>query len=167
MIDFSKYSSDDLVHLNSIVIKNLEKSEASKLYFFTQNVIEKAKVFVYAYRILRSACKFISSEHQIKAEIELILLDLEPRYSEIIRLLESHSQMIFGRSDAQDRIFRAVYCDSKVEELIDTFSFLCERTEMIQIAKVKGHIIEGNSGKAFKKMFVDSPKDFHEPVLDL
>ena len=50
--------------------------------------------------------------------------------------------------------------DSQVDDLIDAFTVLTERTTLIQVAKIRGFVMDGRGKQEFSKVFAQPQTGF-------
>lgn len=162
MIDFSKV---DITYLNEIMTmtqKNVERSELSHLPLFTIKSVEKAKIFVYCHRFLNTIHKLISDEgendknsfkKQTKAEIDLTKTKYEIIYNCLMKIEKGH----YNSNKYINIINQEILKDSIMNDLIDAFAVLLERTNILSISKTQGFILEGKSKDEFHKIFKGKP----------
>lgn len=163
MINFSNFSREQANELFSIIQKSIEKSEMEKFYLFTQDDTEKAKIFVWGHRFLCNVHNLIEDgviKTEVKNEIDLT----KKRYNDILAVLADikHNKLLVFRLES--KLFNLVNQDSQVNDLIDSFSVFIERDTINSMSKLKGFVLEGKSGKEFKKIF--SAKKGDLPVVE-
>jgi hypothetical protein len=153
MIDFSKISQEELSELKTLIIKNTEKSELEKFYLYDNSPLNIARIFLLCRRFIESAYNIIE-DSQLKEELLHMLIDTISISKEIFSYLESINRVNFGKRN-YERKLNILVRDVKVSELIDVFSLLLERTNILRISRLKGVIIEGKSAIEAKKVFGD------------
>jgi hypothetical protein len=151
MIDFNKIPTADLNDIKRFVNKNIHKSEFEKYYLFTINDREKASLFLIAVRMLTSVNNFIK-EGEIKKEFSKQINKIKIIEKEVKNVLfELGFGFHYERDDLEEKLM-ILMNKNDVNEVIDIFSVLLESTNILQISKIGGFILEGESGKEFKKI---------------
>jgi hypothetical protein len=151
MIDFSKITQEDISEMKLIVSKAAEKSELEKYYLFTTSIIEKAHLFIFCYRLMVNLNN-LAEGTSLKKAIEDELNSNKEIYLKLNQLLTSNEEISYNTSQRTKKINNMV-SSREVEDMIDLFSVLTEKTNIIQISKLKGILLEGKSGEAYNKAF--------------
>ena len=151
MIDFSKITDKELREIKSIASKASEKSDLEKYYLFSHDPDEKGKMFIYCHRFLINVFNLLEIG-DLKNAIGGCLNETSESYDELLYSLFRNTLSHFQKARIDKRIFIIVN-DIKVDELIDVFSILIERANILQVSRLKGFILEGKSGEEYKKTF--------------
>lgn len=149
MIDFTKITKEELDELKAIATKAAEKSAFATMQLYTQDTFEKAKLFAFSHRFLVSVYNLIS-EGELKNEIKILIDKTTLINKELIYHLNIRSE--FGNQKAKKKLLNLVESD-EVKEIIDFFSVLTERINVIKLSRMKGIILEGKSAEEYKKIF--------------
>lgn len=156
MINFNLITDEELSELKNVILKNTEKSELEKFYLFDNNPIVTSKVFLLCRRFLESAYNIVA-DGDLKNELLKELANTEVISREIFFYIESINRVNFGKRNFERKL-NILVKNPIVTDLIDMFSILLERVNVIKISRFKGIVIEGKSGIEAKKIF----GDFHE-----
>lgn len=159
MIDFNKIQEAEIEELKRVAAKAVEKSEFEKIFLFTQNLTEKSKLFLFSWRFLMNVYNLIED-----GDLRTALKDELQNTSKIYSKLSEISQLTanFGKHRRLSTVSELT--DSKeAMEVIDLFSILVERVNIIKISRLKGILLEGKSGEEYKKLFnVEPSKEYTE-----
>lgn len=171
MIHLEAFDAEDLTQISQLVLKNTERSDFERYFLFTTDSIEKAKLFTACYRCLLNVCNVLP-EGKARDELRRELYALKSQYTVLLTLVEknqkgSHIQQYRTRRIA----FNFLNSHLEVDDLIDAFSVLTERTSQISVARTRGFVLEGKSAKAYKKIFAEpeiktAPGDEIKPVSE-
>lgn len=151
MLDFNKITEVEISELKQLIMKNVEKSEMERLFLFSSNSIEKGKLFIYSYRFLVNAFNVLGDgelKNQIGIELEL----KTELYEKIIFLLNDIHEINYRQKRRIKELFNKVNTKESYE-LIDLFSILLERVNVLNISRFKGILLEGKSGQEYKQIF--------------
>jgi hypothetical protein len=159
MIQFQNLTQSETMELMSIISKNTEKSELDKFFLYTQNTLEKARIFMWCHRFLYSI-QNLGKENNLRKVIESEIIITEPIYRRTCELVFKIEKMHFNQSKNLVKLWN-VLNNTEVDSLIDAFALLTERTSLLSMSRLKGFVLEGNSGKEYKKIF-DAPVDHTE-----
>ena len=149
MIDFKNISSEEFNELKSIASKIVEKSEFERIFLYSQDVSEKGKLFLFCHRFLVGIYNLIS-EGDVKNELKNIITSTQDIYMRIAYLGTIKSE--FDKSKRNREVLLLVERD-EAREIIDFFSLLVERINLIKMSRFKGILLEGKSGEEYKKLF--------------
>lgn len=155
MINFNKITKDEIDELKSIAAKAVEKSEFEKIYLYTLDLKEKCKLFLFSYRFLNSAVNLLE-EGDLRNEIKKVVDNTHKSYMTILHTYNVSYN--FGKRRREEMILEVIENNS-VKEIIDLFSILVERVNLIKISRLKGILLEGKSAEEYKKVFNDN-KEF-------
>jgi len=161
MIDFTK-NQEMLNDIKDLIQKNVEKSELERFYAYTIDYIEKAKVFIFCYRFFYNIYTCIE-ECDLKNQIRLELKINKIHYEKLHYYLFNINQMSFNARKYREEIL-AITLLENVDNIIDSFMILMEKSNIINIASLKGIVLEGKSKEEFKKIMRAAVED--APVLD-
>lgn len=152
MLDFSKFSNEDMNELKKLISVNVEKSEMENTYLFSIDVDNKAKLFIWCYRFLLNAYNIIdniSVRDEIKKELDMS----KNKYDKINRLVfQMTNDVEFGKHMKTTKIFNLINENQEVDNIIDVFSIILEKISVVNISRFKGFLLEGKSGEEFKKI---------------
>lgn len=160
MLDFSKISEKEFSELKQLIKTNSERSEIANLQLFTNNLIEKTKIYIYCYRLLSNAYNILD-EKTCKECKETIKKELDKslkRYNAIQEYLYKNNYSVYGQSQYKEKIFYLIQ-NKEVDDLIDIFSILLERINVISISRMAGVYIEGKSAEEFKKIMESDKRE--------
>ena len=135
--------------LKNIIIKNAERSEIDKLYLFSMKKMEKSKIFMWCYRFLLNAYNLLEDgdlKNEIKRELDLC----GKRYSDVNYYLEQYNLLEYNKHRFGIKLQSLLNDDKIVDNLIDVFSILLEKVNIISISRFKGVILDGSSEKEWK-----------------
>lgn len=157
MIDFNKITSEELRELKIIAGKAVEKSELERYYLFTSNINEKAKIVIFCNRFLINIYNMLE-DSDLRIAIKDTLNEMSITYNKLLVLIELNVNINYNKHLRETKIF-ALVNTKEVDDIIDLFSVLTEKANVIQVSKLKGFLLEGKSGQEYKKVF--------KPVTDL
>lgn len=171
MIDFKIVGQDNLEKLRTITRNNVERSELSMLSLFTLDLFEKSKIFIFCYRFLNTIYNVLtegedikeeeSIKKQIKAELELAREKYKILYLCKIRIEENH----YDNYTYIEKMNNEILKDTIVDDMIDAFAVLLEKTTLLSIENIQGFILEGKSKDEYEKLTREKVKvgDIEEP----
>ena len=171
MIDFKIVGQDNLEKLRTITRNNVERSELSMLSLFTLDLFEKSKIFIFCYRFLNTIYNVLSEDEeikeedsikkQIKAELELAREKYKILYLCKIRIDENH----YDNYTYIEKMNNEILKDTIVDDMIDAFAVLLEKTTLLSIENIQGFILEGKSKDEYEKLTREKVKvgDIEEP----
>jgi hypothetical protein len=165
MLDFKNVDEKEFAELKQMVQKSTEKSDLDRFPLFSTDKEVKAKLFILCYRFLLNANNLLL-EGTLKDELKKEIKFLAESYNKIntyINFLESNRK--YGRHLVVDRLFDEVN-NTAVTDLIDVFSVLTERVNIIPISRFKGVVLEGKSGDDFNKIMASEAEPFIEPEVE-
>ncbi len=151
MFDFGKISETQLVELKTMIRAGVEKSEFDKYYLFTLDRTEKTKIYAMCFRFLSSAHR-LTDEPELKIELTKEIRIHEPIIKEV-RDLQLSLDTISFRKEKRIQKMQDLLNRQEVNDIIDLFSILTEKVNMIDTARLKGIVLEGQSDKEFQKVF--------------
>jgi hypothetical protein len=158
MIDITTFEPEEIQEVSQIVLKSVERSDLERYFLFTQNHREKANIFVLCYRLLVNASRVVENKkvkQALKSEAEL----LYPLYVTVQSCLTKLRLVQFNSHLSEVKLARIMESNSDVDNLIDLFSVLTERSIQIEMAKTRMFLTEGESGREYSKIFGDNNKD--------
>ena len=158
MINFEKMNMNEVQELQTIISKNSEKSELEKSYLYTNDTLEKAKIYVWCFRFLYSIRNLSKDDNLKKVLDEEIKLNDES-YVKVCNLLHRTEKGHFNKHRNLDKLRVELLENDDVDDMIDEFALLLEKTNILSMSRLKGIHLEGNSGKEFKKIFEQKPSD--------
>lgn len=153
MLNFDKITDVEMNELKQIIIKNIEKSELERYFLFSGETTEKAKLFVLGYRLLLNAYNIIE-DSTLRKELKNEIIISKQKYKDILGWLEDIDMLDYGKNNRMRKLFYGVN-SKEVNDLIDLFSILVERVNIINVSRFKGVVLEGKSGEAYKKIFTE------------
>jgi hypothetical protein len=118
MLDFQKISQQEASELQSIISKNIEKTELERYYLYTQDPVEKAKIFIWCHRFLYSINN-ISKDCNLRTWIQEEIEKTESTYQEISNLLYKIERFHFNRTKYTQRMWNILLSRKEVDDLID------------------------------------------------
>ena len=151
MIDFTHVTEPELTELKQIIQKNVEKSEMERIFLFTNDTKEKGRLFLLCYRFLLNIYNVIE-EGTLKKELAKEIVELKEHYKKTLTIIEEIDKMNFGRNNYERKLFYLVN-SKNANNLIDLFSILTERVNIIKLSRLKGILLEGKSKEAHDKVF--------------
>lgn len=159
MIDFKKITKPELDEFKNVITTFEQRSPLMHFSLYTQDVVEKAKVFLWCYRFVLAFSNVIQ-DGDLRKEVVLMLEESRKKYEMLNDLLFKVERTEYMKFLHITKIKSLVLYGREVDELIDLFALLLERVNIIRISKLKGIELEGNSGKAFKEiMNKEQPKE--------
>ena len=162
MIDFDAISDEELEQFKQLILKNVERSELEKYYLFTDNVIEKGTIFLWCFRFLVNVTNLLEKDSNLKKIIDAEVKLAHPKFHALLNCLDNHNRRIFNQHRFRHRIWDIINEDTVVNDLIDAFTVLSERGNILQISRIKGFVLEGKSGQEYNKIF---KSDQNKPQL--
>lgn len=177
MIDFKIVGEGNLEKLRKITRENVERSELSMLPLFTLDLLEKTKIFIFCFRFLNTIYNVLSEgeeikeeesiKKQIKAELELARDKYKILYLCKIRIEENH----YDNYTYIEQMNNAILADTIVDDMIDAFAILLEKTTLLSIENIQGFILEGKSKEEYEKLTrekvkVGGAEEIEEPELE-
>ena len=157
MIDFNKITSTELTELKQIASSAAQKSELERYYLFSSIPTERAKMFVFCHRFLINMHNLID-DSPLRVSIKETIEETSESYLRLLKLVELEAREIRYNSGRRQREIFDLTTSKEVDDLIDLFSVLIEKTHVLQMSKLKGILLEGKSGEEYKKLF-DKKKD--------
>lgn len=164
MIDFEKLQLQEIQELQNIITKNVEKSELERSYLYTHDTVEKAKIYIWCYRFLYSI-RNLTKPGILKQVLDEELDRNTDTYIQVANLLNRVEKGFFNRHRNLERLRTLILVEDEVDDMIDCFAVLLEKTNVLSMSRLKGFVLEGQSGKDFKRLF-DSAKDKSSIELD-
>lgn len=153
MINFAKADDLYLGQIKELIQKGIENSNLEQQYrLFSIDNIEKAKVFLFVHRFLNNIKNLINEENEFKEEINKEVILTEKRYKLLSGCLYLYEHGVF-KTRYRRRINYLIAQDKIVDESIDSFSVLMEKTNVLEVAKFKGVVLEGESLKNYNEIF--------------
>jgi hypothetical protein len=141
------------------------------LSLFTLDLFEKSKIFIFCYRFLNTIYNVLSEDEeikeedsikkQIKAELELAREKYKILYLCKIRIDENH----YDNYTYIEKMNNEILKDTIVDDMIDAFAVLLEKTTLLSIENIQGFILEGKSKDEYEKLTREKVKvgDIEEP----
>jgi hypothetical protein len=152
MIDFAKLTNPEIQDLQLIISKNVEKSELERHYLYTNDIEEKSVIYIWCYRFLYSVCN-LTKESGLKQELKKELDSNRDIYYQMNEYMFKIKVQNFNRFRILKKMKILHSNNPCIDDLIDSFAILLEKTNVLSMARLKGIILEGNSEKEFKKIF--------------
>jgi hypothetical protein len=152
MIDFNKISIENQQELMATIQKNVEKSELDRFYLFTINPLEKAKLYIWCCRFLIGITNILE-DSDLKTVLMEEVNNQKELYFIISGLLYKVDSSFINKNRNTDKLKALVTEDNRVDEMIDAFAILLEKQNILSMSRIKGILLDGNSGKEFKKIF--------------
>ncbi len=157
MINLEKLSSEQFKSMKDIVSKAIEKSELERYFLFTNDPIEKGRVFLFCNRFLKTIYNLID-DTELRNQIKNTLDENKHLEQSILKSIEIlNSNINLGKHFYYEKLLNLVN-NNKVNKIIDLFAVLTEKVSTLKISKLKGIVLEGRSGEEYKKVF----KEFRE-----
>ena len=155
MINIANIPEEVFTELNSVLMKNIERSEFEKHYLFSTEPNVRAKLFILCYRML-DALHTVLEDGPAREEVLKEMRHCHPRFTDIVHVMRVMDGSSFAAYSYEKKLPDLLNRDDIVNDLIDLFSILTERQNIIKISEIKGFYLEGESGRAYKKIFGDS-----------
>ena len=162
MLQFDKLTEQEQLDLETIIQKNVEKSELEKFYLFTIDPREKAKLFIWCFRFLIGVHN-IAAPGNLKDVLGEEIKNTASLYIEVSDLSFKIERTFFNSHKNMNKLKDLFLLDKRGDELIDAFAILLEKQSMLIMSRFKGVLLEGNSGKEFKKVFATSLNETTQP----
>lgn len=151
MIDFNKITSTELAQLKLIASKASEKGELDTYYLFTQDPLEKTRVFMFCHRLLISINNLIV-DGSLRTAIQDTIKETSYLYKTLDESINSYENgPTYGKNYLYKKIHR-LSGKRQVSEMIDLFSVLIEKAHVLSVTKLKGVVMEGKSGLEYQKI---------------
>lgn len=166
MIDFSKVPEEQMMEIMTIIQKNVERSELEKFYLFSINPVEKAKIFVYCYRFFKTLANLMTPGDL--RDIIIAELDKSKEAYECLyfNILWSEKKALY-KNRRLSVINNLIIGDKRIDEMVDGFTILMERTTIISLSKVQAFNIEGKfNEEAYSKIFNANIKNLPEKEIE-
>lgn len=161
MINFEKLEMSEIQELQTIISKNAEKSELEKSYLYTHDTIEKARIYIWCFRFLYSI-RNLTKDGNLKQILNEELKNNDTCYLDVCNLLHRTEKGYFNKHRNLEKLRIVLLNEDKVDDMIDSFAVLLEKTNVLSMSRLKGFLLEGNSGKEFKKIFEQKRSDIIE-----
>ena len=152
MMKLNDLTYEELGILTQIFNKNIDKSELEKYELFTLDIVGKAKIFLWGYKLLNNIKNTINVEN-IKKVINEELKLLEKDYyltEECIFKIENN---YFNENRFKKILENKFISNKEISELIDVLVVLSERSVQLKVSKLTGFIIEGTGKEEYDKIF--------------
>jgi len=157
MIDITKFSDEGLAHLKIFIVKNIERSELGSYYLFTTDPKKKAEIFAWCYRILNNVMNLLQ-EGEIKTMLEKELNAHKETFMAIVEITNKLNTTGFNQHAKLRRL--EVHVERKeVDDFIDVFSVLSEKSVQYDLSRKRHFILSGVSGEAYNKVFKKAADD--------
>ena len=134
------FHREEILEINRYVTNNIPFSVLEKIFPLTENVINKAKVFTIAYRIINSVAEYVSSK-ETREKLRKVLKSCKKEYIEIYRALLRHEAGGFGSYNAYKlivSIFDDIERNYRVNKLIDIFLVFAEKQTFYDLDRITG-----------------------------
>lgn len=154
------FTETQINDMKSVLKKSVDKSELNKYFLFTQDPLEKAKVYRFCFRFLKTMNNLIE-EKKLNEALTKLIDENNQNAKEIITCLNSHESGGHLRKYYVSKKINNLIDEENVNLLIDLFALLTDRVSYLEISKIRGIILEGKSGKEAKNLFGDK-KEFKE-----
>jgi len=165
MLNFEEIPQEEQLQLMQIIQKNIERSEVDRYYLFTENPIEKAKLFIWCWRFLSGVTNIVDRN----LKLYKVLLEEVNRnrdlYIQVSKLIYNISSSNFNKSRNTSKLNNIVLTDVRVSEVLDAFAVLLERQNILSMSRLKGVVMEGQSAKEYKKIFSGSMGDMTQNLV--
>ena len=144
MFDFTKITKDEVDELKRLISKAGEKSAIERFYLYTNEPSEKMELFLFCHRFIINA-KNLIKDGDCKNEIQKQINLNNKNYHLVLQLKEINNKISFGNSERMAKLIK-ILNSPEVDEVIDLFSMLSEKINLIDIGRLKGVIMEGKIG---------------------
>ena len=172
MIQFDKLDLQEVQELQNIISKNVEKSELERSYLYTHDTLEKAKIYIWCFRFLYSI-RNLTKDGNLKNTLAIELEANTETYIRVSDLLHKVEKGHFNRHTNLNKLRKLILIEDKVDDMIDAFAVLLEKSSVLSMSRLKGFVLEGQSGKDYKKIFDaksddnKSGQEITQPELDI
>lgn len=150
MINLINLKLEDLSLIQNHIRPLSDKMNIREINLFSNKAEEKAKAFLICYRLLFNSYNLIDKK-DLKDFLLKDINNLKYKYEKTKEILENHPNIRFNSHKKVKKLNSLL--DEDIDTLIDIFSKLLERESIINIAKVKGFLLEGKAGDAYKDLF--------------
>jgi len=159
MLEFEKLEEKEQLELMNLIQKNAERSGLDNYHLFTENMIEKSKIYLWCYRFLFGIYDISDKKSQVHKVIKAEVDRQRDMYRQVSNLIFKIESTNINRHSRMQKLQNLILKDSRIHELIDAYSILLERQSILSMSRLKGVMLEGQSGKEFKKVFSEPMGD--------
>jgi hypothetical protein len=167
IINVEAIDSTSIEELKMIFGQISFKSDIERYFFYTSDPIQKAKVFILCYRFLQSFDYILTENTKTEnlKEVEILIKNTleilyEPYYLCLQYVNRVDSNILYGKKQYELMLFKIINKEDKnIDKIIDFFSVISGKVSYRKMAKFKGIVLEGQSGKDFRAIMKEQEKE--------